>query len=181
MIDTILHNSPSGAPDGLYCDHWRGADASTIPYPLQAHFHHLIVMNFTVPTSQQIGAKAHKIARICATVIVFAYVIAMDVYNLAKVGIKNFTEIAYNAGYNTGTFIHTLNNKLSRISVLIIEHNWTELMTMIKQPTPAPAFYHPLAEIAAEIEQLTVPEIKNILGTKKKVKKQQLIEMMLAV
>lgn len=138
-------------------------------------------MNFTVPTSQQLGAKAHKIARICATVIVFAYVIAMDVYKLARVGIQNLTEIAYNAGYNTGTFIHTLNNKLSRISVLITEHNWTALIAMIKQPTPAPAFYHPLAEIAAEIEQLTVTEIKNILGTKKKAKKQQLVEMMVAI
>lgn len=138
-------------------------------------------MNFTVPTSQQLGAKAHKIARICATVIVFAYVIAMDVYKLARVGIQNLTEIAYNAGYNTGTFIHTLNNKLSRISVLITEHNWTALTDMIKQPTPAPAFYHPLAEIAAEIEQLTVAEIKNILGTKKKAKKQQLVEMMVAI
>jgi hypothetical protein len=137
-------------------------------------------MNFTVPTSQQLGAQAHKIARICATVIVFAYVIAMDVYKLIRVGIKNFTEIAYNAGYNTGAFIHTLNNKLSRISVLITEHNWTALTTMIKQPTPAPAFYHPLALIAEEIEQLTVTEIKNILGTKKKAKKQQLIGMVLA-
>lgn len=139
------------------------------------------IMNFTILTSQQLGQKFHKIAKIIATVIVFAYVIAMDVYQLAKVGIHNFIEIAYNAGYNTGTFLHTLNSKLAKISVLITEHNWTALITMIKQPTPAPAFYHPLAEIATEIEQLTVAEIKNILGTKKKFKKQQLVEMMVAI
>lgn len=127
-------------------------------------------MNFTVPTSQQLGAKAHKIARICATVIVFAYVIARDLIDLT-----------YAFGYETGKCVYALNNKLSRISVLIIEHNWTALTAMIKQPTPAPAFYHPLAEIAAEIEQLTVAEIKNILGTKKKAKKRQLVEMMVAI
>lgn len=138
-------------------------------------------MNLTVPTSQQLGQKFHKIARIIATVIVFAYVISRDVYKLARVGIQNLTEIAYNSGYNAGTFVHGLNNKLARISVAITEQNWTELMTMIKQPTPAPAFYHPLAQIAEEIETLTVQEIKYILGTKKKAKKQQLVEMMLAM
>ena len=139
------------------------------------------IMNFTIPTAQQLGAKMHKIARICATVIVFAYVIAMDVYNLAKAGAQNFVEIAYNAGYNTGTFVHTLNDRLSHISVLISEHNWTALTTMINTPTPAPAYYHPLASIAEEINTLTVQEIKHIIGTKKKVKKHQLVEMMLAM
>lgn len=105
----------------------------------------------------------------------------MDVYQLVRVGIQNLTEIAYNSGYNTGTFVHGLNNKLAKISVAIVEQNWTALMTMIKQPTPAPAFYHPLAQIAEEIETLTVQEIKYILGTKKKAKKQQLIGMMLAM
>lgn len=138
-------------------------------------------MNPATISSQQLGQKFHKIAKIIATVVVFAYVISRDVYELARVGIQNLTEIAYNSGYNTGTFVHGLNNKLARISVAITEQNWTELMTMIKQPTPAPAFYHPLAQIAEEIETLTVQEIKYILGTKKKAKKQQLVEMMLAM
>ena len=138
-------------------------------------------MNPATISSQQLGQKFHKIAKILATVIVFAYVISRDVYQLARVGIQNLTEIAYNSGYDTGTFVHGLNNKLSKISVAIIEQNWTALTAMIKQPTPAPAFYHPLAQIAEEIETLTVQEIKYILGTKKKVKKQQLIGMMLAI
>lgn len=138
-------------------------------------------MNPATISSQQLGQKFHKIAKIIATVVVFAYVISRDVYELARVGIQNLTEIAYNSGYNTGTFVHGLNDKLATISVAITEQNWTELMTMIKQPTPAPAFYHPLAQIAEEIETLTVQEIKYILGTKKKAKKQQLVEMMLAM
>lgn len=138
-------------------------------------------MNPATISSQQLGQKFHKIAKIIATVVVFAYVISRDVYELARVGIQNLTEIAYNSGYNTGTFVHGLNDKLATISVAIAEQNWTELMTMIKQPTPAPAFYHPLAQIAEEIETLTVQEIKNILGTKKKAKKQQLVGMMLAM
>lgn len=138
-------------------------------------------MNPATISSQQLGQKFHKIAKIIATVVVFAYVISRDVYELARVGIQNLTEIAYNSGYNTGTFVHGLNDKLATISVAIAEQNWTELMTMIKQPTPAPAFYHPLAQIAEEIETLTVQEIKYILGTKKKAKKQQLVEMMLAM
>lgn len=137
-------------------------------------------MNRLNISSQELGQKFHKIAKIAATVIVFAYVIAMDVYQLIRVGVQNFIEIAYNAGYNTGAFVHGLNNKLAKISVLITEQNWTEFMTMIKQPTPAPAFYHPLAEIADEMQILTVSQVKNILGTKKKAKKQQLIEMVLA-
>lgn len=138
-------------------------------------------MNPATISSQQLGQKFHKIAKIIATVVVFAYVISRDVYELARVGIQNLTEIAYNSGYNTGTFVHGLNDKLATISVAIAEQNWTELMTMIKQPTPAPAFYHPLAQIAEEIETLTVQEIKYILGTKKKAKKQQLVGMMLAM
>lgn len=138
-------------------------------------------MNPATISSQQLGQKFHKIAKIIATVVVFAYVISRDVYELARVGIQNLTEIAYNSGYNTGTFVHGLNDKLATISVAIAEQNWTALMTMIKQPTPAPAFYHPLAQIAEEIETLTVQEIKYILGTKKKAKKQQLVEMMLAM
>lgn len=138
-------------------------------------------MNPATISSQQLGQKFHKIAKIIATVVVFAYVISRDVYELARVGIQNLTEIAYNSGYNTGTFVHGLNDKLATISVAIAEQNWTALMTMIKQPTPAPAFYHPLAQIAEEIETLTVQEIKNILGTKKKAKKQQLVGMMLAM
>lgn len=138
-------------------------------------------MNPATISSQQLGQKFHKIAKIIATVVVFAYVISRDVYELARVGIQNLTEIAYNSGYNTGTFVHGLNDKLATISVAIAEQNWTALMTMIKQPTPTPAFYHPLAQIAEEIETLTVQEIKNILGTKKKAKKQQLVGMMLAM
>ena len=138
-------------------------------------------MNFTIPSSQQLGAKAHKIARICATVIVFAYVITRDVYELTRVGIQNFTRIAYDAGYNTGAFIHGLNDKLSRISVLITEHNWTALRDMIQQPTPAPAFYHPMAEIAEQFQQLTVKQLREITGIKStKVRKQQLVEIAMA-
>jgi pheromone shutdown protein TraB len=138
-------------------------------------------MNFTIPTSQQLGAKMHKIARICAVVLVFAYVISRDVYNLIKVGAQNFMKIAYDAGYNTGTFVHTLNDKLSAISVALHAHPLTTITKMINTQTPAPAYAHPLAQIANELNTLTVPQLKHINSTKKKYKKQELIDMCLVL
>ena len=138
-------------------------------------------MNFTIPTSQQLGAKMHKIARICAVVLVFAYVISRDVYNLIKVGAQNFTKIAYDAGYNTGSFVHTLNDKLSAISVALHAHPLTTIAKMINTQTPAPAYTHPLAQIANELNTLTVPQLKHINSTKKKYKKQELIDMCLVL
>ena len=144
-------------------------------------------MNFSIPTSQQIGQKFHKLARILATIIVFTYVISRDVYELARVGIQNLAEIAYNAGYNTGTFIHTLNDKLAGISVIITNSDWTSLMTIINEtftpaPTPQPAFLHPLMTIADQLSDLTVKELRQITGAKStKLRKQNLIEMAMAM
>lgn len=115
-------------------------------------------MNFTILSSQELGQKLHKIARIAATIIVFIYVISRDLINLA-----------YAFGYETGKCIHELNDKLSGLFVS---------RTPVQS---APAFYHPFAQIAEEVETLTVKEIKKILGTKKKIRKQQLIEMMIAM
>jgi len=144
-------------------------------------FYTLRPMNFTIPTSQQLGAKMHKIARICATVLVFAYVVSMDTLNLLRDGLINLREIAYDAGYNTGTFVHTLNDKLSAISVALHAHPLDTIAKMINTPTPAPAYTHPLTMIANELNTLTVPQLKHINSTKKKYKKQELIDMCLVL
>lgn len=144
-------------------------------------FYTLRPMNFTIPTSQQLGAKMHKIARICATVLVFAYVVSMDTLNLLRDGLINLREIAYDAGYNTGTFVHTLNDKLSAISVALHAHPLDTIAKMINTPTPAPAYTHPLTMIAEELNTLTVPQLKHINSTKKKYKKQELIDMCLVL
>jgi hypothetical protein len=129
-------------------------------------------MNFSIPTSDQIGTKMEKIARISATIIVLIYVLLRDVFNLLYSGITNLARIAYNSGYTTGAWMHRLNDKLS--------NTFTSLLK-IQRPTPAPAFYHPMAEIAQELDNLTVIQLKKINQTKKKYKKQELVNMTLAL
>lgn len=156
----------------VYIGDMDGGGRLFIPFSYPANIHPLNVMNRLNISSQELGQKFHKFARIAATIIVFIYVISRDLINLA-----------YTFGYETGKCVHELNNKLSEISVEISERNWGAIASRFVIQTPvqsAPAFCHPLTQIAEEIETLTVSEIKNILGTKKKAKKQQLIEMVLA-
>lgn len=129
-------------------------------------------MNFFIPTSEQIGAKMHKTARICAIISVFVYVLLRDVFNLLRSGAINFAQIAYNAGYKTGAHIHALNDKLSGAFITLID---------VKRPAPAPAFYHPMMLIAQELDTLTVVQLKHINQTKKKYRKQELVNMTLAM
>jgi hypothetical protein len=170
-----------------------GADASTFPPPPVITFHplYLITMNLTIPTNEQLGAQLRRYAKISATVIVFAFVILEGLFYLTRDGITNFAKIAYDSGYALGKFVHELNDKLAEIAVRLNERPMdtiTELvmtktaaiLSAFDNKTPAPAFYHPLAEIASELEQLTVPQLRNILKTKVKAKKQQLIALALA-
>lgn len=160
---------------------WTRTDDSTFLFLSNPNPIAILDMNFTIPSSQQLGQKLHNYAKISATVIVFAFVILADLYILMSKGIQNFVSIAYNSGYQVGKFVHTLNNKLSEISVDLTEQNWTQLMTRFKKQIPAPVFYHPLALISDDLQQLTVTQLKEQIGTKKKYKKQELINMTLSL
>lgn len=140
-------------------------------------------MKFSIPTSAQIGGNLQRYARIAATVLAFGFVITTELAILLKDALVGLYNIAFEAGYNTGTFIHNLNNKLSAISVAIHEERWEELYEMIRIPSasnPAPVHYHNAAQIAEEMSKLTVRQLRELAGVKGKYKKQQLIEMMIA-
>ena len=156
----------------VYIDLMDGRGCLYNPRAVHINFPQAFTMNFSIPTSDQIGTKMEKIARICAIIIVFVYVLLRDIFNLLHSGVTNLAQIAYDSGYTTGRWIHQLNDKLS--------NTFTALLG-VQRPTPAPAFYHPMAEIAQELECLTVVRLKELNNTKKKYKKQQLIDMTLAL
>lgn len=141
-------------------------------------------MKFAVPTSAQIGFKMKKYAKITAVVLAFAFVILADIAILLISGTKALYKIAYTSGYNTGAYIHGLNDKMARVSVMVSDRNWTGIASLVNtKPVTqsSPAFYHNLATIAEGMKDLKVAELRNILGSKKKYNKQQLIDMIVAV
>jgi hypothetical protein len=79
----------------------------------------------------------------------------------------------YVAGELTGRWLHRFNDQLAHV-----------LVGTAKQPIPAhpvaTPVAHPLAELAAELEQLTVKQLRAMVGTKQRLPKPQLIAMALA-
>lgn len=140
-------------------------------------------MKFSIPTNAQIGFKMKKYAKIAAVVLAFAFVILADIVILTIAGVKALYNIAYTAGYNTGAYIHGLNDKLSTISVMVSDREWGAILALINtkpMTQSAPVFYHNLATIAETLTNLKVAELRELAGTKKKYNKQQLIDMIVA-
>ena len=67
----------------------------------------------------------------------------------------------YAAGYCVGEWLHQLNDHLAA--------------ALVKRPPVSPAALHPLASIAAEMEQLTVRELRAVTGIRRKMRKAELI------
>ncbi len=67
----------------------------------------------------------------------------------------------YAAGYCFGEWLHRLNDHLAA--------------ALVKRPPVSPAAMHPLASIAAELEQLTVRELRAVTGIRRKMRKAELI------
>lgn len=67
----------------------------------------------------------------------------------------------YAAGYCCGEWLHRLNDDITA-------------MVVKRRPAP-PATIHPLASIAAELEQLTCRELRAITGIRRKASKAQLV------
>ena len=59
----------------------------------------------------------------------------------------------YATGYCCGEWLHRLNDRLAA--------------ALVKRPPVSPAALHPLASIAADLERLTVRELRTITGIRK--------------
>lgn len=140
-------------------------------------------MNFSIPSNKELGNSLYKIAKVTALIIAFAYVIT-----------EHLIKLTYSAGYELGKSVHELNDKLANISILISERNWSELISRFYNPINSnptevsttkstPITPHPLTQIAEELHQLTVKELRELIGVKGKAKlrKAQLIEMAIAL
>jgi hypothetical protein len=96
------------------------------------------------------------------------------VYTCAE-GIAHY---AYISGYKFGAFIHTLNDRITYRFIILTSGNLMKLFS--PKPAPAPAFIHPMMEIAQELNtSFTMKTLRMIYGIKGKMRKQNLIEAVL--
>ena len=100
------------------------------------------------------GAQLHRTARAVAALLVLLYVIAADL-----------AVLAYRAGYALGRAVHQLNDRLAGIM----------------PPVTLPPVLHPLAAMAAELEQLTSRELQAMTGSKRRGRKADLIAQLLVI
>lgn len=107
----------------------------------------IIVMNLLKISDQQLGEKIENIVRNFIEICVFVYCL----------------------GHTFGSWIHQLNDWLIDKKPEEEDVKNVEVIT-----TP---IIHPTFVIASEMQSLTVKQLKTIIGTKKKIKKQHLIEM----
>jgi hypothetical protein len=109
----------------------------------------------------------------------------VDQINWHEVGQAIVKAIAftYTLGYCLGLWVHRTNAQLSAAHVAVLGLQPTAIVTAEPAQEPAktePAaalavVQHPLIEIAAQLERLTVRELQAIIGTKQKLAKRQLI------
>ena len=100
------------------------------------------------------GAQLHRTARAVAALLVLLYVIAADLVALT-----------YRAGFELGRAVHQLNDRLAGIM----------------PPVTLPPVLHPLAAMAAELEQLTSRELKAMAGTRRRTRKAELVAQLLVL
>lgn len=79
----------------------------------------------------------------------------------------------YVAGEMSGRWLHCLNDRLAQVLA------GTSAMPIPARPVAAP-ITHPLAELAAELEQLTVQQLRTITGIRRKLAKRELVAWALA-
>ncbi len=133
-------------------------------------------MNITVPTAAQIAQNLERAARVVAPAIALVFTCA-----------ALLTELAYSLGYQLGAAVHARNAELSAV--------WRSLWVPNTEPAAAPILVkpapvrlasqlqplvHPLAELAADLETLTCSQLRNLVGTRRKARKAELIAMVLA-
>ncbi|NBV62637.1 MAG: hypothetical protein EBR73_16545 [Rhodobacteraceae bacterium] len=100
------------------------------------------------------GAQLHRTARAVAALLVLLYVIAADLVALT-----------YRAGFELGRAVHQLNDRLAGIM----------------PPVTLPPVLHPLAAMAAELEQLTSRELQAMAGTRRRTRKAELVAQLLVM
>jgi hypothetical protein len=100
------------------------------------------------------GAQLHRTARAVAALLVLLYVIAADLVALT-----------YRAGFELGRAVHQLNDRLAGIM----------------PPVTLPPVLHPLAAMAAELEQLTSRELQAMAGTRRRTRKAELVAQLLVL
>jgi hypothetical protein len=113
----------------------------------------------------------------------------VDQINWHEVGqaIVKVVAFAYALGYCLGLWVHRTNAQLSAAHVAVLGLKPTAIVTAepAKEPAktePAAALavvQHPLIEIAAQLERLTVRELQEIIGTRQRLAKRQLISVYL--
>ena len=105
-------------------------------------------------TTDQLGARLERSARLAAPVIA-----------LAITAVALLMQLAYDLGFLLGTAVHERSAQLAAVF-------------NPPQPVPPPAV-HPLALIAAELDQLTCKQLQQLTGCRRRIGKQQLIALAL--
>lgn len=113
-----------------------------------------------IPTTNQVAAGLECAARLAAPVIALLVTCLL----LAA-------ELAYRFGYLTGEAIHARNDQMAAA--------WRRLWVPEPAALPMPAV-HPLSLLAADFEQMTCKQIRELTGLRRKTAKRELIALAVA-
>ena len=116
-----------------------------------------------IPTSNQVAAGLERAARLAAPVIALLITCLL----LAA-------ELAYRLGYLTGEAIHARNDQMAAAWRRL----WVPEAEVLAEPAalPIPAV-HPLSLLAADFEQMTCKQIRELTGLRRKTAKRELIAL----
>jgi len=112
-----------------------------------------------------------------------------EVGQIVLQGLITLAVLTYLAGWYLGRWLHRANDQLARFWVQLVlpadlsnlgevakPQSQTDLIQMDKVAhTPPAPMQHPLAEVAAELLELTAAELRSVLGTRQRCSKAQLV------
>jgi hypothetical protein len=126
----------------------------------------------TVPTIAAIASRLERLARILAPLLCWAVAAALTL-----------AECCYQCGYQLGRAVHERNDQLSALWCRLCRIPSPATVPSPAQPATAPVVpaLHPLAELAASLESLTVAELRRMTGTRRKCRKAELISLALVM
>lgn len=119
-------------------------------------------MPTTVPTTAEISSALERAARRAAPAIALLITTAVLLARLA-----------YELGYQLGSAIHHRSAQLARLHAALSHRQ-------VSAPATPQPILHPLATLAADLEQLTTRQLRQLTGIQRKLSKRQLIALALA-
>jgi len=135
-------------------------------------------INTTAGTAGRLLGTAYAHTRRTVELIDWAEVSAIVLHGIVTTAI-----LVYLAGEYTGRTLHRLNDALSRVWVAL----WVPEPAPVAEPTAepvqpvlAPPATHPLATLADDLQALSCNQLRQLLGTKRRCSKRELVMLALA-